>query len=168
MIDIEVNGYRAVGYGFLQGHWRLWCAGPGAIQVPSTPLGTEPDGIGYGADRNLRGPLFSTMMKLHQAGQSVSPTRLVREMAKWRGQCEVQLSGRMHPDGGVAPARICFAVGLKEPPGRLPALPPFGLTQRRSLQVVAGIQQAMSTTNDPQVPRQEFAVKSVEPDPQDL
>jgi hypothetical protein len=65
VIDIEVDGYHAVAYGLLQGHRRLWCAGPGGIQVPASPLGTEPDGIGDSADRDLRGPLFSTMMKLH-------------------------------------------------------------------------------------------------------
>jgi hypothetical protein len=100
MIGVEVDGHDSVGYSLFHGYGQSWCAGPRGVQVPPTPLRTEPDGIGDGSDGDLRGPLHSTMLELHQAGQSVPPMRSVREVAQRSRQDEVQFSCWMDPDGG--------------------------------------------------------------------
>jgi hypothetical protein len=117
------------------------------------PFWTEPDGIGDCSDGDLRSPVVTAMLEPRQARQPVPATRPICEMAEGSGQGEVHLPGGMDPDSGVAPARIRLAIGLKKPPGRLPALPPLGFGKLGGLQVVTGGEESMSTTDDLQVPK---------------
>ena len=64
------------------------------------------------------------------------------------GQDDIDFTCWVDSDGGVAPKRICLAIGVEKPSGCLPALTPFGFAELRSIEVVASVDQAMASAND--------------------